>query len=367
VKVVNIFKSNCLLIIVLTDEAESIIIYSCITEAAERLFVMENRKNVDEQGNVLYLDEERLQRKKMPFRKFENYSNGIGIMNFCKEHFSARPWNWKIVQLLFRIIDHCAPWLQKNDLKMKFFKRVMLFEPQEKMNSSGITMPLNVDLTDTAEKVVVPMDLIKDALKNASFIAGLNTCLCRDSKSCENYPHDIACMFIGEGGRGIVRHGLAREFTYEEACERLDKAAEAGLVAQSLWVEIEQLVWGFRNDNMDSFLEICFCCPCCCVAMSLSRNAPEELRKRFHPVGWTAVVDKTKCIGCRKCLETKCIQQALSFDSNGKLTVNDEMCVGCGVCKTKCPNGAIAIKQTMPMRENIREYFSEEFNIELKY
>ena len=62
------------------------------------------------------------------------------------------------------------------------------------------------------------------------------------------------------------------------------------------------LGWGVRNDEMDKFLEICFCCPCCCIAMRLARNAQPEDRIRFHPAGWTAVADQTKCIGCRKCV-----------------------------------------------------------------
>ena len=46
---------------------------------------------------------------------------------------------------------------------------------------------------------------------------------------------------------------------------RVDRAAELGLTCQSLWVEVEQLIWGFRNDKMDEFFEVCFCCPCCSI------------------------------------------------------------------------------------------------------
>ena len=56
---------------------------------------------------------------------------------------------------------------------------------------------------------------------------------------------------------------------------------------------------GHKNDEMDQFLEICFCCPCCCI------------------------------------------------------------------CKAKCPQGAIKIRQTMPMRSDIKEYFREEFSLDL--
>ena len=35
--------------------------------------------NIDEQGNVLYLDEERLNRKEAGFLPYKNKANGLGI------------------------------------------------------------------------------------------------------------------------------------------------------------------------------------------------------------------------------------------------------------------------------------------------
>ena len=45
-----------------------------------------SEENIDEQGNVLYLDKERLKRKEVGFPPFKNRSNGLGIYNFLKEH-----------------------------------------------------------------------------------------------------------------------------------------------------------------------------------------------------------------------------------------------------------------------------------------
>ena len=147
----------------------------------------------------------------------------------------------------------------------------------------------------------------------------------------------MACLFLGEASRTVVNHNLGRELTYEEACARVDLAAEHSLMAQSVWIEVEQLLWGVRNDEMDKFLEICFCCPCCCIAMRLARNAQPEDRIRFHPAGWTAVPDRTKCIGCGKCTDSH----------NG------------------CPMDVIKIKQTMPMRERLGDYFEIDYNLPL--
>ena len=165
-----------------------------------------------------------------------------------------------------------------------------------------------------------------------------------------------------------MAHGLGREFTYEEACARIDQAAEAGLMAQAVWIEVEQMLWGVPNDLMDHFLEICFCCPCCCIAMRLARNATEKERHRFHPSGWTAVPDRTKCVGCGKCAvgHNGCPVEAISFGADGKVIINQESCVGCGVCKARCKFDAISLKQTMPMRSGLQEYFKKDYSLDLK-
>ncbi|MBQ9130600.1 MAG: 4Fe-4S binding protein [Clostridia bacterium] len=216
--------------------------------------------------------------------------------------------------------------------------------------------------------LVVPMDLIKKSLKNATFIGGMDSCLCREANDCKDFPHDVGCLFLGEAGRVIVKHNLGKEIDYEEACRRVDKAAEYGLMGQAVWVEVEQLLWGIRNDQMDKFLEICFCCPCCCIAMRLARNATEKERHRFHPSGWTAVADRTRCVGCKQCVSgaNGCPVEAISFGEDGKVRINQELCVGCGICKSKCKPGVISIKQTMPMREDLHEYFLKDYNLDLK-
>ena len=232
---------------------------------------------------------------------------------------------------------------------------------REEAGAGGTTIELNRTLSVDAERdfrsVAVPMDLVHKAIDEALYIGGMKECLCRAGNDCQTYPHDLGCLFLNMGGKVVVDHGMAVEFTKEQAHERVNKAAELGLVCESLWVEVEQLIWGFRNDQMDAFLEICFCCPCCCVAFNLSKNATRDVKRRFSPSGWTAVVDHELCIGCRKCLDDYCPQDAVHFRaSDGKMVVDQENCVGCGFCRSRCPQGAIKLKQTMPMRASVHEY-----------
>ena len=325
--------------------------------------------NIDEQGDVLYLDQKRLDRKEVGFPPFKNKRNGLGIYNFLKEkviYMSDK--RWPIALKLYRMFTKYSKWMKKGGLKAKIYKKGIMLAPDMKMHTSTVVMPLNVDITDKSEKVVVPMQLVKESLKNVTFIGGMDSCLCREANGCKDYPADVGCLFLGEAGRVIVKHNLGREISYEEACERVDLAAKHGLMAQAVWVEVEQLLWGIRNDEMDKFLEICFCCPCCCIAMRLARDATPKERHRFHPSGWTAVPDLTKCVGCKKCGESNngCPVEAISFGEDGKVIINQEICVGCGICKDRCGVGAIKLKQTMPMRKDLHEYFLKDYNLDLK-
>ena len=51
--------------------------------------IVETKKqttNIDEQGNVLYLDQDRLDRKEVGFPPYINKPNGLGIYNWLLEH-----------------------------------------------------------------------------------------------------------------------------------------------------------------------------------------------------------------------------------------------------------------------------------------
>ena len=325
--------------------------------------------NITEEGEVLFLDEERMSRKANGYERYKTHSNGIGFFNLFKEILCAKPQNYKFIVTLFRALVKASAWMKKDGFKSNLYKKMMMLAPDKERNTSSLVLPLNVDLTEQSQKVVVPMDIIKLALKQASFIGAMDKCLCREAGECAEFPHDLGCLFLGEGGRTAVKHGIAREFTYEEACARVDRAAELGLCGEAMWVEVEQLIWGFKNNQIENYISICFCCPCCCVGMHISRNGSAEIKNRFHSCGWTAVADRTKCIGCGKCIAGKnpCPQDAIKIGKDGKVEINQEVCVGCGICKTKCDQGVIKIKQTMPVKKDLHEYFLDDFNVDLNY
>ena len=324
--------------------------------------------NVDEKGTVLFLDEDRMRRKEKPGKKiYRPWSDPFGILDALVKAVAIRKWN-------YRVIHYGFPYLRKiidlfgrlGPFWSRIFKYMAMLAPESKAYITGTVYNLNVDLEEQARNVTLPIDFVREAVRNAEYVAGMNKCFCRDGYDCGDYPHDLGCLFLNGSGRAVVEHGIAAELTREQALERIDRAAELGLVCQALWVQVERFLWGLTSDKMNELLEICFCCPCCCAGLSLCVAGDRSIKQRFAPSGWTAVCDREACDGCRSCAP-HCPQEAISFrESDGKQVIDQEVCMGCGICKTRCEAGAISIKQTMPMRESLHAYFLEEGRLDLK-
>ena len=326
-------------------------------------------QNIDSQGHVLYLDQELLDRKEVGYPPYKNRPDGLGIWNWIlKNVLYMSDKRWPLALRLYRMFVKYSVWMKQGGWRSRLYKKAIRIYPDKERPTGTIVMPLNIDITDQTEKTIVPLDMIKRSLKDVDYIAGMDHCLCREANDCSDYPHDLGCLFLGESAKIVVKHRLGRQFTYEEACARVDEAARAGLMGQAVWIEVEQMLWGVPNYLMDRFMEICFCCPCCCITMKLARNATEKERHRFHPSGWTAVADTTKCVGCGDCLNgpNGCPVEALSLGEDGTIRIDQEHCVGCGICRSRCSHDVIHIRQTMPMRKDLHEYFLKDYNLDIK-
>lgn len=288
----------------------------------------------------------------------------LGISDWIIDKIGVRPATWKPILKLFKLIVAGSKYMD-TPVFGSIYRRLMKFSPVEKTYSHGTVYNLNVDLSDAGESVVVPMDLVKDMLRSASYIASTYACICRDANQCSAYPKDVCCLFFSKSGKTIVDHKVGYEISLEEALKRVDRAAELGLVGQALFVEVEQYIWGFSSETMGHFIEMCFCCPCCCVGFNLSKNASRDVKARFRPSGWTAVLDQETCAGCQACIEP-CPQAAITLLDNGKISINQDYCVGCGICKTHCAVEAIKIRQTRPMLGSVQEYFLVDGRVDLK-
>ena len=57
------------------------------------------------------------------------------------------------------------------------------------------------------------------------------------------------------------------------------------------------------------------------------------------PITKQCVIDSEKCKKCKACMKPGC--PAVTIDEDGKISINDTMCNGCGLCQSYCKFGAI--------------------------
>ena len=236
----------------------------------------------------------------------------------------------------------------------KLFRKAAWLEGKDRHTQAYI-VPIHREVSYRAKSLVSPADKIKKVLEEASFRAIMNRCICRDSWGCRDFPHDLGCFQLGEGARQMVARGIAREATAGEAVAHLERAATLGLVAVCAWVELESVILGIPKEEDNRYLEICLCCPCCCVGMRTFKNTfhDQRLLGRFNTTGWRAR-GMEGCTGCGKCVNI-CPMNAVRTGSAG-ITVR-EQCIGCGLCAVHCPEKAIVMDEITPMKDRIQDYF----------
>lgn len=202
-------------------------------------------------------------------------------------------------------------------------------------------------------------------LEKAGTIA-VGTCYCRHKmlhmgKNCDA-PLDV-CLTLGNTAKSLIKYGHARELTLSEAMSAIDLSQEHHLVQIG------------ENEQKDMPF-ICNCCGCCCEALLAI--------KRFgtlNSINTTSFLPKVTdaCIGCGKCekicpvdcitLEKEPLTEAEITEPNDftisqvenkrtiskkqgkyriKLTIDESVCLGCGVCVEACPTDALHLEQ----REN---------------
>lgn len=238
--------------------------------------------------------------------------------------------------------------------KAKQFFETRAFGTPEQNKVQVKILPLNAPIKDQPN-AVLPRKMIDDVIDKSSFRVILNECICRRGTGCKDFPIDFGCLFIGEGARNLLRGGVAREATKEEAKAHIQKAADMKLVPIAAYVKIEQWVMGLSKENHNRLLEICLCCPCCCIGFHNFRHITPEFRRQvFKSVGFVAKSLPT-CQGCFECV-SKCPAGAIRIKGD-KVWVKEDECVGCGICQNTCPHKAIRLIQISPSRGGILDYF----------
>ena len=122
--------------------------------------------NIDEEGNVLFLDEERQKRWTIGFKRYQHKTDGIGFKRFMlTEIIHLNEKRWPLARKLYGILMKKVEHYRDSEKNAKSFKKLIKIYPELERNTGTVVMPLNVDISDRAEKVTLPVDMLKAALK----------------------------------------------------------------------------------------------------------------------------------------------------------------------------------------------------------
>jgi NAD-dependent dihydropyrimidine dehydrogenase PreA subunit len=286
-------------------------------------------------------------------KKYRPMSQGLGILNWIKRKVSLKQGTLPIGHLAFKSLVLLAP-LSKIPVIGTLFKTIVLFT--DKRTTQGYSIPLNIDVSADFKHVSVPIELMKKAVRESTYRAAMNSCICRDAFKCTDYPHDLACIFLGKAARICVDNKIAHEATVEECIERIDRAASLGLPGQSYWIEAEGFLWGFQNEDMDKFLELCFCCSCCCAARKFMKKSDREARLLFNrSTGYITIVEST-CTNCGECISS-CPRLAIKPGIDRVVITQD--CGGCGTCISRCSSNSLKMILVKPLKSDLKDYFED--------
>ena len=227
-------------------------------------------------------------------------------------------------------------WIAEITKKSKTYKKVidkMLFEDDE-----IVVIPNTININQKIE-----------VIKRCDDIVIMNSCLCRSSNNCKDYPQDIGCIFLGPTTRKIPRH-IGHTATVEEALAHVDEADAAGL-SHIIGRNKIDTVWMNVHPGK-GLLTICHCCPCCCL-WKVYPNLDSDISGKLEKLDGVEVkLHEDKCRLCKKCLDEVCMFQAISLKDD-KISIDYDICKGCGLCTHACKFGAITIDYTNESIDNV--------------
>ena len=190
-------------------------------------------------------------------------------------------------------------------------------------------VPVNKQIA--IERCVTTYDQIRAHVEASPGPFATITCICRHGKdltgeSCKQTKLRDNCLMIGGAAQWAADSGTGQAVSREEILNLLDQADKEGLVLEP--------------ENTKSPMFVCCCCGCCCNVLHSAKRLPHPAE--YFSSNFYAAVAPDLCESCGTC-QVRCQMEAIS-SPEGKAVVDRLRCIGCALCLTTCPSGALRLE-----------------------
>lgn len=234
--------------------------------------------------------------------------------------YNLVPWILGIYEYQLRAMDE-----EMARLHVKYIKSVGPYFLAKKPQIMQV-VPIEREVSPANE--ALPFAQVSAILdKSRSF--AVNQCICKKQmrligKGCDKMQE--VCMVLSETEGFFNHHPMGgRVITREEAGEIVRRAEENGLVHMT-------------GNVRDGHVFLCNCCGCCCLQLIAARfGVKDTVNSHYY-----AVIDPSLCTNCGTCSDRRCQVAAIETADGVRKVIRDK-CIGCGLCASTCPSGAISI------------------------
>jgi len=264
-----------------------------------------------------------------------NEENGENIKYYANAPFAIGIYEYQLNRLNKEFID----------LAEQYFEEAFIDE----YNVSGIPQLRTIPIEQAVEttSAVATYDDFRQVIEDCGGPIAVADCICKKEKDllgepCKQTDLREICFSFRNAAKLYEEKGLGRFISKEEALEILEQAQKDGLVLQP--------------GNSQRPMCICCCCGCCCGILRNQKNYDAPVK--FFATNYYAKVDSELCIGCGVC-ETRCNMDAVTIKDEIS-NINLDRCIGCGVCVPTCPEEAISLiqkeEEIIPPKNTVATY-----------